>query len=207
MWSRAIAPIITATSVLVDPPDDTTLMTVDQAKLRAGLDWAAGDPREALLTGYISAARDRVEKDTGLALLTQGRDVYVDAWPTYPLLVIQMPDQCRPLQSVSGIDYVDQAGAPQTLDPSQYRVDLPHARIWRVWGSSWFYAQPGSIVIHVVAGYASLPAIPALLVHAHGLLVTHYATTGRDVATPDDAKVVPFGYDDAVASYRLVSVA
>src|SRR5258705_9577128 len=71
---RAYAVAPHAVSVLVTPPALEPL-TLDQGKLRAGLDWVAGDPRDALMTGFIQAARSQVEQDTGLALLTQTRDV------------------------------------------------------------------------------------------------------------------------------------
>jgi len=73
------------TSTLVIAPTEEPL-TLDEAKLRAGLDWVAGDPRDALMTGFIAAARAKVEHDTGLALLTQTRNVLVNASVNGPLI-------------------------------------------------------------------------------------------------------------------------
>lgn len=199
-----------AISVLVTPPTVEPL-TLDQAKLRAGLDWAGGDPRDALMLGFIQAARAKVEQDTGLALLTQTRDVYLDA---VARRTIDLPSQCRPLQSVTSVKSTDTAGVVNTLDPANYVVDLVSARIGLsvagVWPTDLRYFQPW--VIRIVSGYVDVAALTAAapgLVHAVGLMTAHYATVGRDVAAVERVSgiEVPYGYDDAIAPYRHVAVA
>jgi hypothetical protein len=69
------------------------VLTLDEGKLRAGLEWEAGDPRDALMLGFIAAAQNQVEQRTGLALLTQVRDVYLFG-PG------QRPPQTTPIQAV-----------------------------------------------------------------------------------------------------------
>src|SRR5436190_19232784 len=108
LGGRPIAPH--AVSVLVTPPSVEPL-TLDDAKLRANLDWVAGDPRDALMSGFIAAARSKVEQDTGLALLTQTRDVYLDAVQGR---TIDLPSQSRPLQSVASVKSIDTAGVVNT---------------------------------------------------------------------------------------------
>jgi uncharacterized phiE125 gp8 family phage protein len=202
--SRSTAPH--AVSVLFTAPVLEPL-TLVQAKLRAGLDWTDGDPRDALMNGFIAAARSKVEQDTGLALLTQTRDIYFDALPGS---IIDLPPQSRPLQSVTSIKSTDTAGAVQTLDPTAYVVDLNTARIGLALGQAW----PSDLrpfqpwAIRIVSGYTSAALIPPLLVHAVGLLVAHYATIGRDaVQIGHIVATTPYGYDDAIAPYRLESVA
>jgi uncharacterized phiE125 gp8 family phage protein len=196
-----------AVSVLVTPPVLEPL-TLDQGKLRAGLDWVAGDPRDALMTGFIQAARSKVEQDTGLALLTQTRDVYLDA---ISRSLIDLPAQCRPLQSVTSVKSTDTAGVVNTLDPANYVVDLASGRIGLavsgVWPSDLRYVQP--FVIRIVSGWASVDLLTAAapgLVHAVGLLTAHYATLGRDLASIDSTTAVPYGYEDAIAPYVQVVV-
>lgn len=185
-------------------------LTLDQAKLRAGLDWVAGDPRDALMTGFIQAARSKVEQDTGLALLTQTRDVYYDA---VQYRTVALPGQSRPLQAVVSISSTDTAGVVHVLDPTNYEVDLASGRIGLavsgVWPTDLRYFQPW--VIRIVSGWPSLEQLTADapgLVHAVGLMTAHYATVGRDVAAVERVSgiEVPYGYDDAIAPYRLVSV-
>jgi hypothetical protein len=92
-------------SVLVDGPAFEPL-TLEEAKLRAGLDWPAGDPRDALMDSFIKAARQKVEQDTGLALAeqtrlvprgwsfpeaTSGTYLVVAGWPTAAALQAEAP--------------------------------------------------------------------------------------------------------------------
>jgi uncharacterized phiE125 gp8 family phage protein len=184
-------------------------LTVEEGKLRAGLDWLDGDPRDALMQAFISAARQRVEIDTGLALLPQTREVYSSGltW------VVELPDGCRPLTAVTGITYTDPLGVTQTVDPSTYTVDTARARLILNPGATWpyspsfrNYALP--FVITVTAGYADVAHLPPLLLQLVGLLTAHLATLGRDLATIDPAVIeVPYGYTRLVESFLQVSVA
>lgn len=186
-------------------------LTLAQGKLRAGLDWVDGDPRDELMTGFIAAAASKVEQDTGLALFTQTRDIYLDS---VQRRTINLPAQSRPLQAVTSIKSTDTAGTVNTLDPSNYVVDFASGRIGLsvsgVWPIDLRYFQPW--VIRIVSGWPSQELLAAAapgLVHAVGLMTAHYATAGRDVATiargtPEE---MPFGYEDAIAPYRLVVVA
>lgn len=197
-----------ALSVLVTPAT-LSVITLAQAKLRAGLDWPDGDARDELMLGFITAATRKVEIDTGLALLTQTRDVYLDVIQGS---VVTLPAQSRPLQAVTSVKSTDTAGVVNTLTPSQYVVDLVGARVGLALGGSWPTDlrpfQP--FVLRIVAGWTTVAALTdaePLLVHLVGRLAAHYATLGRDLASLDPATEVPFGYEDDVAAYRPVSVA
>lgn len=195
------APLPHAVSVVVTPPAVEPL-SLDEGKARAALQWPDGDPRDDLMRGFIAAARAKVEQDTGLALLTQTRDIYLDAIYGYEL---ELPAQARPLQSVTSVKWTDTAGAVNTFNPTQYVVDLASARIGLALGAVWPTDlrpfQP--YVIRVVAGWTSpdvLLAQEPLLVHAVGLLTAHYSTNGRDVAK------VPDGYAEVIESYCPVTL-
>jgi uncharacterized phiE125 gp8 family phage protein len=197
-----------AVSLLVTPPTLEPL-TLDEAKLRAGLDWATGDPRDALMTGFIAAARRKVEIDTGLALLTQTRDVYFDAVTGS---AITLPALSRPLQSVTSFKSIDTAGVTNTLNPTNYVVDLASARVGLALGGAWPTDlrpfQP--YVLRIVVGYVSVALLnqaDPMLVHLVGRLVAHYATLGRDLASMTPSSQVPLGYEDDIAAYRPVTVA
>jgi uncharacterized phiE125 gp8 family phage protein len=180
-------------------------LTRAQGKLRAGLDWADGDARDALMDGFISTARSKVEHDTGLALLTQTRDVYYDALPDDPFT---LPAQSTPLQAVLSVKTTDTAGVINTVATDQYLVDLANARIGLadvgVWPSDLRGFQPW--VIRIVAGWTAPALIPPQLVHAVGLLVAHYMTAGRDLVSAEGYEEVPQGYAEAIGPYQLVTV-
>lgn len=184
-------------------------LTLTEGKLRAAVDWVAGDPRDALMTAFITAARSKVEQDTGLALLSQTRDVYVDAIPGP---VFNLPALSKPLQAVISVSSIDTAGAVHVLDASNYVVDYASARLGLstagIWPTDLRPFQP--YVIRIVSGWpsvASLKAEAPLLMHAVGLLTAHYATLGRDLASSDPTSAVPQGYEDAISSYVPVVVA
>ncbi|RPJ53250.1 MAG: hypothetical protein EHM24_33135, partial [Acidobacteria bacterium] len=139
-------------SMLVEGPAFEPL-TLDEAKLRAGLAWAAGDPRDALMEAFVRAARQKVEQDTGLALAEQTRRVVVNveagaSWP--------MPAQTVPTQSITP------EGATARLQPRFGPA------------GAWTFTETTSGSYLVVAGWPSIEALQAeapLLVHAVGLLV------------------------------------
>jgi len=198
------------TSRVITAPTDEPL-TLDEAKLRANLDWVAGDPRDALMEGFISTARARVEIDTALALLTQTREVYADSLGC----VFELPAGCKPLANaaaVSGITYTDQTGLVQTVDPAVYVVDPMRARLVLAPGKAWPTAPARLLalpyVITVTAGWPTPADLPPILLQLVGILVAHLATLGRDLATVDPSVVeVPYTYCDLLDSYRAVSVA
>jgi hypothetical protein len=183
-WSQPIS----VSSVLVTGPTEEPI-TLDQAKLAAGLDWPSGDPRDAQMQGFIAAARQQVELDTGLALLTQTRDVTIEASAAYGW-VIPMPSQAMPVQTISG---------PTALDLN---------RAVRQTSDGWWLAVPTG-TWRIVAGWPDRTALQAeapLLVHAVTLLTAHYATIGRDLTAMrgDGFGVTPMGYAEAIQPYRLV---
>lgn len=175
-------------SVLVEGPTEEPL-TLAEGKLRAGLDWPAADPRDALMLGFIKAARQKVEFDTGLALLTQTRDVMfaASASGVHPLPWQAMPVQSITVPEGAALDYFVQNLANRTV--------------------AWTTAIPAG-AYRVVAGWPSPAALAAeapLLLQAVGLLVGHFATAGRDVAIIGTiVNETPFGYEACIEPYRVV---
>jgi uncharacterized phiE125 gp8 family phage protein len=183
-------------------------LTLTQGKLWAGFEWVDGDPREALMQGFIAMARSQVQRDTGVVPLLATYDVFFDALS----VVIELP--WRPVPSVTSLEWIDRAGARHTLDASDYTLDpgseAPLAArvalsMTAEWPTDLRPFQPW--VMRIMAGWPSVARIPPWFVHAMGLLTAHYATLGRDLASLDPAELVPYGYEDAIASYRLVVVA
>lgn len=174
-------------SVLVTPMTEA-LYTIDEALLRAGLSWVGDDPRRPMVTDWIAAAQAKVELDTGLALLTQTRDVTfttTDWWTP-------LPAQCTPVQALEEVD-----------------EELGLAPLLTLIGPSRYAIAPGcSGMLRVTAGWTSKADFKArvpLLYHAVGLLIAHYATAGRDLAiTGTIVATMPEGYAEAVAPHVLV---
>lgn len=186
-------------SVLVTPPTEEPL-TLDEAKLRAGLYWETTDPpdpRDQLMKDHVAAARAQVERDTGLALLTQTRDVF---FYTLDSGLVALPAQALPLQEVVTVTPIDPASlaspwsftAVQAVDPAFAGVAAGVARVKVGWIDA-----------------ADLRAKDPLLLQAVGLLTAHFATAGRDLVSTIGTVVplVPMGYDEAIQPYRLIWLA
>jgi uncharacterized phiE125 gp8 family phage protein len=193
------------TAPVLDP------LTIDEGKLAAGLDWAPGDARDALMTRFIKAATRKFQTDTGIVPLTTAYDLLFDAVPSGR--PIDLP--WRPVQSVT-VGSIDAAGVTHDLAPADVILDKGGVapRFARVsiapgaWPTDLRDFQPW--ILHLVVGYGSVALLNAadpMLVHLVARLVAHYATLGRDLATIDPETEVPFGYADDIAPYRPVVVA
>lgn len=92
---------------------------------------------DALIYGYVTAAREWAEDFTRRAFGTQTYDLYFDGWPHFPLALPRAP-----LQSVTGVFYTDESGDETEWDSSNYLVDTA--------------AEPGRIILKRTA---ALPAV------------------------------------------------
>jgi uncharacterized phiE125 gp8 family phage protein len=184
-------------------------LTVEEGKLRAGLDWVVGDERDALMAAFIAAARQKVEADTGRAIVLTYRDVSYDWLPN--LYAIPLPWPSVPLQAVESITYHTAGGIATVVPVTVYEYDLVQGVIGLAPAGSWPTGDLqnfGAWVLRILSGYPTKAAIPPLLLHAVGLLTAHYATAGRDLVTVGTiVSSTPYGYEDAIAPFRLEAVA
>ncbi len=90
-------------------------VTLEEMKehLRVG-----GDAEDALISGYLAAARAWAELYTGRAFVTQSWQAHFAGWPADGCFELPMP----PLQSVTWVSYTTEAAVLETLDASVYRV-------------------------------------------------------------------------------------
>jgi uncharacterized phiE125 gp8 family phage protein len=210
-WRDRLPRLPHVVSICSTPPTEE-VFTLDEAKLRAGFTWPSPDERDALINQFIRTARAKVEFDTGLALLDQTREVYFDVLTSN---VINLPEHSIPLTAVAAVDITGSDGTITTLDPSTYWVDFVSARIW-LNATTAGYPYPDTRTfqawkITIQAGWpdgASLLDEVPTLYHAVGLLVAHYATLGRDLATIERGTLdeIPQGYSDLIAPFVPISV-
>jgi len=193
-------------SMLTVPPTVEPI-TAAEAKLRAGLDWPVTDPREALMPKYIAAARNLVERETGLALLTQTREVFF--CPYDPNAPFPLPPQSTPLQSFT-VEAWEPGPFPTPVGPARPLVGLmPSSALTKDWTLP---AGTLGAKLTVVAGWpdlASLEAEAPTLIQAVGLLVAHMLTLGKDLALTGAVAAIsetPQGYEDCIAPHRLMWV-
>jgi uncharacterized phiE125 gp8 family phage protein len=190
-------------SVLVTPSDIEPI-TVEKLKALARLD-PNDDSENEVLADCIAQARDQVENDTGTALLTQTRDVYLTSPPTvYQSFRIPFP----PLQSLTSIIATAVDGSESTVSASQYVVSGNRLALGDLgaWPTNLRALQAWRL--RIVVGYTSVALIPPGLIRAVGILATHYATAGRDlVSVSHILQTLPNGYEDAIRPYTPVVLA
>jgi uncharacterized phiE125 gp8 family phage protein len=179
------------------------------------------------LTSWGQAARGDTETYTNCAWMQQGVDVRFSHFP-FDRSPIVLP--IRPLVSVSGIDYLDASGTPQTLDPTTYVVDAPTpigngipeaGRIMLAFGTFYWPFPPAmrvinGVTVHCVVGYGAAnatvlqqqAAVPATAKVAMKLLVGNWwlnREAGQIIR--GSADILPYGVDRVLDPYRLEAVA
>lgn len=133
-------------------------VSLAEAKLHLRVDDATDD---ALIGALITQARERAERVTGRALVTQQWRQTWDTWPAGGILRPRRP----PLVSVQSVSYLDDAGARQTVDGADYLIttDTAPGCIQPAWGLAWpaCRAVAGSVRVDYTAGHGAAAAVPA----------------------------------------------
>jgi len=165
----------------------------------------ANDTDQTHVTSLIVAARQKVELDTGLRLINQAWDLYLDF---FPCAGIEVP--IEPLASVTSIKTTSVAGVESTLAATNYQVDIASSppRIVLSDSGSWptdIRATHG-IVIRLAVGFGSAgSAVPAPLLEAMRIAIRcWYAPLG---GTPFALPPPWMGYDALIAPYRVLELA
>lgn len=121
------------------------------------------------ISTLIDAAVGYAEHVTGRAIMTQTWEYIADCFSSELHLI-----KC-PVQSITSIKYLDNAGAEQTLATSLYRVDLDSepARITPAYAQTWppTYSVNAAVRIRFVSGYTTADLVPRALRHAMLLLI------------------------------------
>jgi uncharacterized phiE125 gp8 family phage protein len=142
------------------PPDDEPV-TLQEARTHLRLETG----EDQYITNLIAVARRYCESFQGRAYITQTWDLRLNAFP-HGCIRIPLP----PLQEITFIKYKDHAGVVQTLDPSDYVVDVfgEPGLICRAIGKSWptTYPEINAVQIRFVAGYGAAADVPPETKHA-----------------------------------------
>lgn len=196
---RAQGPIVWSSRVVVQPTIEP--ISIDELKALARIQ---NDDEDLVLEGFIRAARDRVERDTSTALLTQERIYTLDRAPgVYDPFVIPV----SPLQAVVSVSATAVDGTVTVVDSEEYLVSEGALSLGDEgeWPEDLRAVNPWAVRVRV--GYEDIEDIPPLLVHMVGLAATHFATAGRDVAVGASdhlATEMPMTYASCLESFRPV---
>jgi len=158
-----------------------------------------------LLDTYLRGAAELMERTLGIRWATQTWTMILD-WADVPTGTQALEMRGAPLATVTGIAYVDLAGAAQTWASASYVVDIAAlpGRIYPAYNLYWpdVRDQPKAMTITYTCGWASRALIPPPLQHALRLLIGHWYEN-REATTPDKPPAdVPRGYDALVAPYK-----
>lgn len=142
--------------VLITAPAEEPV-TLSEAKLHLRVDHSADD---TLITALIVAAREQAEHKTGRVLVTQTWEQVLDAFPAD-----EMRLDVPPVQSITSVKYLDEAGDEQTLDGAAYSLDAAKLPGWLFPASEWpaTYDGANAVRVRMVCGYGAASAVPATI--------------------------------------------
>ncbi len=185
--------------ITVPPATEPVPLAEAKAQCRVAL-----PDEDALIAGYVLAARKFVEQHTGLLLLTQTCEMTLDAFPTNDYFEMAR----APVQSVSSVTYVDTNGSPQTWPSANYVSDAFRGRpaVRLAYNASWPIArtQANAVTVTFVAGYGSNPGdAPEPIRQAMLLLIGHWYEHREAVNVGSTVNEFPLAVDSLLATYRV----
>jgi uncharacterized phiE125 gp8 family phage protein len=189
---------------LITPAVDEPI-SLEEARQQVGVSHDADD---ALLAGFISAAREYVEEKCGMALMPSVWKGFIEEFPEDDCIYIPK----YPLASVESVIYYPATGGPVSLPTSIYEVDTvsvpPEIELapWKLWPVSVLRSVNG-VEINFTAGYESAAAVPATLKAAMKLIIGHLYQNRESVVTERmvTPTMLPMGVDALTANYRIYS--
>lgn len=185
---------------LVTPP---TLKPLSVAALKTHLRVDSADEDEYLGT-LIDVATQHVEERAWRALLTQTRELALDAWPAEGVIELSG----APLQSAS-VKYTTAQGVEQTLDGDVYVVNTiaEPGFIKLRNGQSWpgdALAETAAIRVQYVCGWDAAEKIPPALVHAVRLMCGHLYENREVAIVGTSVAQIPEGINALIEPHRLL---
>lgn len=179
-------------------------ITLAEAKAQCRVDHADED---ALITSLIAAMTERLDGRFGYlgrCLITQSWEYRVHGFPSCGVICLPMP----PLQSVSGVTYVDDAGVVQTLAADQYVVDTAtfEGQIRRAYDVVWPVTRLEAYAVRVafVAGFGDAEDVPAPIKTAMLMMIQHLYDNRGSIPKDEDGKIaIPPASVSLLSNYRL----
>ena len=192
--------------VVTAPAEEPLTLADAKAHLRV-----SSGAEDGYIETLITAARNVAESYTGRAFIPRSLRYRLDFFPRELLLPV------APVQAVTQIDYVDYAGATQTLAAEAYQVDVAStpARIRPAYQARWpcTRAVLNAVTVLFDAGYAgagspedSRAGVPAEIRQAMLLHIGHLYQHREDVIVGTSAVALPHGWSDLLRPLRLQTV-
>lgn len=183
------------TITILTPPTVEPLALTD-VKVQLKIDTADEDD---LLASLITTARQHLEAETGLCLMTQTLRLYLDDWPDSEVVELTK----TPVQTIDTVTVYDENGKPVQASLQDHLLD-GQARPARLWLRN--PPLPGrpinGIEIDFTAGFGtSATTVPDTLRRAMSLHVAAMYAYRGVVSPADQPAVLPLGYERLIAPF------
>ena len=176
---------------------------ISLAEAKAHLRVDTGD-EDTLIASLIVAGRMLIERNLGLALITQGWSYYLDHWPERGCISLPL----LPVQAVSAVTVHDEDGGSSVLDADGYAVDVlsAPARITLTSATPSVVTRPfNAFEVAFTAGYGDAGAdVPRPICQAVMLLVAHWFERREPVEFGPGPQEVPGIVAGLLQPYRRV---
>lgn len=187
------------TLVLSQPPISEPI-TLDEAKAHLRIEH---DSEDDLLNALITTAREYLETQTQLALVTQSWRLSLDNWPKDQCLILKK----SPVQSIDQIEQFDENGSAELISINNMILD-GNAHPARLYTSEQSNPQPAinGIEITFTAGFGNASDVPDMLKRAMLIHIAHMFEF-RGVVSPDmQPASVPNGYATLISPWVRRSI-
>ena len=173
-------------------------LTLEEAKEHLRVDATTED---TYILGLVAMAVEYVEQATWRQLITATYDTYFASIPDSGILKLPRP----PLQSVTGVYYLDATGTEQTLAATDYRVcstrDPGHVVIATF--PSYLADRDNSIRVRYVCGYGLQEDVPETLKVAMKLLIGEFYKNREATITGTIISALPIGIERVIGQYEI----
>ena len=180
----------------------TTAISIAEAKafLRVDSDY---DDDDAYITSLIGVATNVVEQFTRRRLITQTYNIYYDEFPPY------MDLQVGNVASVTHVKYYDTDNTLQTLDTSEYDVDIrvKPGRIYQAEDGNFpnTYERANSVEVEFIVGSAASDVEDAIK-QAMYIVIGRYYENRQDVVMGTQVNELPLMVEHLLTPYRLLEL-
>jgi uncharacterized phiE125 gp8 family phage protein len=189
-----------ALKLITAPQEEPISLAVAREHLKS--DSTAED---ALILGWIAAARQTVENYLNRALITQTWELSFDAFPHCSEIEIPLGR----LQSVTSVKYLDASAAEQTFASAGYHADtrsepgrivLDRAYAWPA-----TVERPNAVIIRFVCGYGLAAAVPQAIKAAMQLMINDFDQHRGEVIVGGTVQEIPNGAKALLMPYKFWS--
>jgi uncharacterized phiE125 gp8 family phage protein len=132
---------------VVTPPTSEPV-TIAEAKMQLHIG-ASDDAHDTELAAFIAAAREEWERDTSAALINRTIEHRLPRFESIVSFTV------LPVVSIESVTYIDSNGDEQTVDDSQYYLDVDQLRFVNGFSKPAIADRSEAVRIQYVAGYGN----------------------------------------------------